>query len=424
MMEAEALQAKASSETGITPEEQAQLDSILTQIEELQAQLAAAESEVRMAALKAQRNAPTRSAPRVITTSRTQPNPSHSFADGLRYWLLSHTPEADMSGNAVFRSREAGFQLGAKSAKVPCNFRGLNFKQRTVLSKGGAASGAEWVPQTYSDKVVEYLTYFSPVIGVLGSETTPDGNLRTYFKIDDTSMKSAYITASGGSETNPTIAETNVVSASVDIGTFDITSGYQKVSFQELRDASASVGLVDKIAKANSNSHARKIEDEILNATGNGTTGVQGLLSVDNALDAVEEFDMDALEELYYSIPMQYREPALFLCNDAVAKSLRQTLKDTTGRSLFDRNAIDGVEWDTLLGKRFYISQYMPDDTILFFNPDFYMLRMVDGQIFQMFTEKFFPHSAWAGIMSFGGAWLGPTGASGAIHSLSIDASS
>jgi HK97 family phage major capsid protein len=235
-------------------------------------------------------------------------------------------------------------------------------------------------------------------------------------------MISTYLTASGGTESSPTINETNIATAAVDLACFDITSGYQKVSFQELRDAHASVNLVDKIAKANSNSHARKIENDIINGTGNGTTGVQGLMAVDNALPSVASasFGLDDLEDLYYSVPQQYRGPACWLVNDATAKVLRQELKDTTGRSLFDRNVVDGVEWDTMLGKRFYVSEYMDDDVILFFNPEFYMLRTVEGQIFQQFTEKFFPHSAWAGIMSFGGAWLGPTGANGAIHSLTI----
>lgn len=420
MQQAAELQKKAD-DGSISGEEQTQLDELLNQIDALQQDLAAAQSSERFAKIKDRNAAPTRPAPKVAAEPKRHLE-RDTFSEGLRYWMLSNTADADLTSEAHYRTREAGFQIGSKAARVPCNYRNLAFKNRTVLTKGGSGSGAEYIYKTYSDKVVEYLTYFSPVVGVVSSETTSDGNLRTYFKVDDTGLQSTYLTAGGGSETTPTIPDTNITTASVDIGCFDITSGYQKVSFQELRDAHSAVNLTDKIAKANSNSHARKIEDDLINGSGNGSTGVQGLMAVDNALTpvSVSSFSQDDLEDLYYSIPQQYRGPAIWLVNDGTAKLLRQKLKDQNDRSLFDKNVIDGVEWDTFLGKRFYVSEYMDDDTILFFNPEFYQLRMVEGQVFQQFTEKFFPHTAWAGIMSFGGAWLGPTGATGAIHSLAI----
>ena len=123
---------------------------------------------------------------------------------------------------------------------------------------------------------------------------------------------------------------------------------------------------------------------------------------------------------MYFKIPAQYRNNALFLVNDTTAAFLRKELKDDNKRSLFDKNIVDGVEWDTFLGKRFYISSFMPDNQILYFAPEYYQLLFGGSEEVTVFTEKFFPDRAIAGLIRFSGAWLGPTGGTGAIHSLEI----
>lgn len=409
MAEADQLKAKADAE-GLTPEETAKLEELVAQIEQLQTELAAANTEQRYAAAKARMAEPTRSAPK-IPAIHVRDSKRPSFAEGFSLWASARTAGADMSPDAYYKARSAGFDLNNTSIKVPCNYRGLNFKQRTIMSKGGAGSGLEYVYQTYSDKVVEYLTYSSPLLGLVGSETTGDGNNRTYFVVDDTSMISTFTSASGGTETAPTIPDTNLTTANVVIGCFDITSGYQKISFNELRDAYAAVGLEDKIAKANANSHARLIEKQVVQATGNGSTGVKGLQASSTELTDTSAWDQEALEGLYFSVPAQYRSNAVFLTHPDTYGDLFSALKDGNDRTLFDKSVDQGIEYDVLLGKKIIQSEWVAADRVLFFNPEFYMLRMVEGQIFQQFTEKFFPNVAWAGIMSFGGSWLGPASA-------------
>lgn len=417
----DALQKKADdpSGSGLSADEQAQYQELVDNLEDLQEQAQQAGAEQRYAALKVKAELPQRTAPLVRTSyKKTEKEVSH--AEAMQLYLRSFSADADYSPDAAYKARTHGFSLGNSSVTIPMNYDKLNFKNRTVLTKGGSHSVDDYIQSSYSDKLTEYITYFSPVVGLVASETTADGNLRAYFKVDDTAMIATYLTASSGNETTPTIPDTNITSGSLSMGTFDITTGFQKASFQSLRDSA--VSLEDKIAKANANSLARALEDEIINAAGNGTTGVNGLLANDHSVGSVStaNYGMDDLEDLYYSIPQQYRANAIWLVNETTAKLTRQKLKDTVGRSLFDKNAIDGVEWDVMLGKKFVTSQYMPDDVVLFFNPDFYQLRLVQGQLFQVFKERFAPHTAWMGIMSFGGAWLGPTGASGAIQSLTI----
>lgn len=368
----------------------------------------AAEDKIEVARMVA--NEPRRPLPATPRASPYAGTRPVSAGEGFGLWLGATGPDAELTQETHNRARTAGFNLSSSAAKVKVDLGTLNRKaravQRTILSKGGAGTGAEYVWQGYSDKVVEYLTYFSPILGLVDSETTSDGNKRTYFIVDDTAMESAYITASSGTETNPTIPAANLVTANKVISTFDITSGVQQVSFQELRDSY--VKLEDKVAKANSNSHARKLEREIFTAAGNGSTGVEGIMQAGTAATPVAAWTQDALLDLLTSIPAQYRKDAVFASDDATRNAVNVALRDDIERSLFDRSIEDDQEFDTLFGHKWIVSEYITDDYVLCFVPGFYKLRLVSEQLFQRFDERYWPMIGWAGMMSFGGAWVGP----------------
>lgn len=419
MAEADQLKAKADSEE-LTPEEQARLEEVVAQLEALQAEKEQAATQERFAKVKERHAAPTRPAPK-LPASYKRDEPRLDINEGLRLWFASQFSQCRTDYNALYRMAQLGFNPGASSVQIPFRWDNVNHKtkQRTKLSTGGSTSGAELIYKTYSDKITEYMTYESPFIGALASETLDNGNERTFYKIDPTSLKSTKTSASGGSETNPTIPEVNAATAKVVIKPITFTSGYQKITWEMTQDSG--VDLFSRMASWNGQSHARAIEDEVLNGVGTGADGsVEGLLHVANAVDPVAAFDAEAIEGLYYEIPQQYRANAIFLVNDATAKVLRQSLKDGNERSLFDKNIVDGVEWDTFMGKRFYVSEYMDDDQILYFVPDFYQMLFGGGEEFAVFNEKFFPDKAVAGLIRFSGAWLGPTNA---CHLLTIDES-
>ena len=403
MAEADQLKAKADSEEGLTPEEQARLEEIVAQIEQLQSDLDAANTEQRMVAVKERMHAPTRPAP--TFNKKVYATPKTSFGEGFGLWALSRSSEGDNSPEAAYKARAAGFNLGSQSVKVPANWNKLAYKNRAILSKGGVGTGAELVYQTYSDKVVEYLTLSSPILGLVASETTSDGNKRTYFKIDDTAMEATYTSASGGTETNPTIPQTNLATGNVIISCFDLTSGVQQISFNSLRDSA--INLEDKIAQASANSFARKMEREILSATGNGETGVQGISQVATALAGVASWSIAALEGLYFRFPAQYRANAIFVVNPDAHGDLYTSLKNDIGDSYFGRTVDQGVEWDTLMGKKVVVSRFVPDNTVYMFDPSMYQLRLVEGQVFQRFDEVYWPNIGWGSVMSFGGAYIG-----------------
>lgn len=395
---ADALKTKYA-ETDMPPEEVEALEALVAQMEQLASEKQEAEASERMAHVRSKMSEPARPAPRVSARTREQALPSLGEAFGL--WLSGdHTPDA------AYKCRSLGADVGSRSFNMPINYDRVNFKKRTALSKGGTGTGLEYVWQGYSDKVVEYLTFFSPVLGLVDTETTSDGNKRTYFIVDDTSMESTYITASGGTETNPTIPATNLVTANKVLSTFDITSGVQQITMQELRDSF--VSLEDKVAKASANSHARKIERDLFTATGNGLTGVEGIASVATSAGTPSAWTQDTVLAALTAIPPQYRKDAIFAANDTTKQAINVALRDDIGRSLFDRQIEDDVEFDTLFGKKFNVSQFIAADTLYCFVPSFYKLRMVSGQVLQQFVERYWPNVGWASLVSFGGGWVGP----------------
>jgi len=81
----------------------------------------------------------------------------------------------------------------------------------------------------------------------------------------------------------------------------------------------------------------------ILNATGGAEVAVM-----------VGEVSYDDISSLYFAVKPEYRRNAVWLMNDKIALELKK-LKDEVGNYLWRESD------DTILGKKVYISEYMPD---------------------------------------------------------------
>lgn len=416
--EADALQATADGRE-LTPEETAKLTELVAQLESLNQELAAVQAQERLAAVKAKGFEPSKPAPRITPVTRERPKDKVSFGEGFTRWANFWLGDGDVSAESMYRAKQAGFNVGSRRVTIPIDFGTLNRRerklqrsmQRTALSTTGAGTGAEWIWYEFGEKVVEYLTYFSPLLGLVASETSKTRQEKPYFQVDDTAMESNYDTYYAGSEVAPTIPEKNVVSDVVKIKCFGINSGYQKVTREELQESF--VNIENTVAKATSNSHARFMEREIITATGDGVSGVQGLMTVADAVDGspVSAWSQDVIEDSINEVPLQYRQNVILLSNDSTKSSINRTLRDDIGRSLFDKTVDQDYEYDTLLGKKYIVSEYMDDDDLLIFDPSWYQLRLVEGVTFEMLDQKFHPLLAWYGHMSFGARWIGPTSA-------------
>lgn len=407
--EADALKAKEE----LTPEESERLAEISTQLDGLTTEKEQAVAVEKVDEVKERMAQAARPAPRVAAQVRR--DDTMNIGEMMRALLA-----ADKYPETYSRARSLGIDLTANGLHIPVDYSALNFrkkksKQRTIMSTGGSTSGAELIYQTYSQKITDALVYESPLLGFLGSETTGDGNKRTYFKLNNTSLMSAYNDNSGGTETVPTIPEVNMTTAQVVIAVKSINSGFQKITKEELRDSA--IQLEARLVQNVGIMHARKMEYEIVQGSGDGDPGVQGLESVATPLDDVASWSDLSVKRLLTSIPYQYRANVLFLSNQDTKDAVEEVLIDDLGRSLFDRTIEDGIEFDTLHGKKWLVSRHVSADTVLCFAPEYYMLRMVSGMETQVFNERFWPNYAVSSLASFGGAWLGE---SSAIKSLAL----
>ena len=122
----------------------------------------------------------------------------------------------------------------------------------------------------------------------------------------------------------------------------------------------------------------------LLNATGGAQVGVTAASAT--AITADEVID------LFYSLGAPYRKNAVWILNDATVKAIRK-LKDSSGQYLWQPALKDG-EFDTILGKRYFTSAYMPAiaagaKTILFGDLSFYWIGDRQGITFQRLNERF-----------------------------------
>jgi HK97 family phage major capsid protein len=405
----DALKAKWDA-TDPTPDEVTTMNDLISQLESLaqEQQLASAEERLQKVTAEMQTRAqePKREAPKF--TVPAEPKKAVTAGEVFRLTLANAFGEST-TAEQHYRMQRAGISL-SRNAKLPVDFSLLNGRKRKhyrTLSKG-ANPGNDLPFATYSDKVLELMSYASPLLTVLDIENDPNGNEKTYFNLDDTGNSSTDITASGGTEITPTIPDKDVSDSELPCNVFGITSGYQKATRQILRDSF--VSLEGKFAEWSANRHARKMEDDILNASGNGDTGRMGLLhSISNSNLSGGHWTIGGLKNFVYGFPIQYRANLTLVVSPATYGDMNVDLVNDVGDSFFGTLVQDDIEYQVLLGKKIFVSEYMDDDMLLGFVPEHFVVRTVDGQSFDTLTEKFYPNVAYCSLMEFGSLWRGPS---------------
>ena len=122
----------------------------------------------------------------------------------------------------------------------------------------------------------------------------------------------------------------------------------------------------------------------ILNATGGAEVGV--------TTNNTTTITADEIIDLFYSLKAPYRKNAIWILNDSTVKAIRK-LKDSTGQYLWQPALRDG-EYDTILGKRFFTSPYVPEiaagaKTIAFGDFSFYWIGDRQGVSFKRLNERY-----------------------------------
>ena len=145
---------------------------------------------------------------------------------------------------------------------------------------------------------------------------------------------------------------------------------------------------------------ARRIGDkeEAAFLAGNGTHKPTGLLNstggaqVGLTAASATAISADEIIDLFHSLKAPYRKKAIWILNDSTIKLIRK-LKDGNGQYLWQPGIRDG-EVNTILGKPYYTSSFMPEvassnKTVLFGDLSYYWVADRSGIVFKRLNELF-----------------------------------
>ena len=132
--------------------------------------------------------------------------------------------------------------------------------------------------------------------------------------------------------------------------------------------------------------------------TGNGSGKPTGILDGTAGADigvtttSASAITADEIIDLFYSLNVPYRKDAIWILNDSTLKAVRK-LKDGTGQYLWQPALHEG-SFDTLLGKRIFVSPYMPEiasgaKTVAFGDFKFYWIGDRQGITFRRLNELY-----------------------------------
>jgi HK97 family phage major capsid protein len=126
-----------------------------------------------------------------------------------------------------------------------------------------------------------------------------------------------------------------------------------KMNSDFVRDAAFDIEsyLVKRLAR----NFAKAEDNAFINGTGvHMPTGILNDANGSEVAYSVDEITYDDIIRLYFSVKPEYRKNAVWLMNDKTALALR-TMKDEAGNYLWRDSD------DTILGKKVFISEFMPD---------------------------------------------------------------
>ena len=224
----------------------------------------------------------------------------------------------------------------------------------TPLSKG--ANGAI-VPKTIAKRIIRKIYDISPILekstkyNVKGTFSIPQytEDAENYINVAFQGAEFTKISANSGKFTSISLA--------------DFVAGALVLISRQLINAS-DFDLVGYVIDRMAYSVRRFLERVLLNGSGpiTGQTGVvEGLTGVTKTVytASASAITTDNLIDLQDSVPDEFQEGAIFICNPKTRTALRK-LKDNMGRYLLNENVANAFGRE-LLGKPLYVSDNMPE---------------------------------------------------------------
>ena len=223
--------------------------------------------------------------------------------------------------------------------------KGQDVEARASMLVGSSTAGGSWVPQEWSDKLVESLVLMTALFDVADVIDTSNGvpiNINT-----DVTDEAIAAIAEEGSYTNP-----NPTTGTVQLGAYKY-GALVKVSEELLADSS--VDIAARIQRKAGRFLGNQIGAVL--AVGSGSSAPQGISKCTVGVTAASTTATTADEvfDTQHSLLAPYRKNAAWFVNDTWLKGVRK-LKSTTNDYLLQPGLAAGQP-DTLLGSPVYIEQ-------------------------------------------------------------------
>ncbi len=255
------------------------------------------------------------------------------------------------------------------------------------LSVGTDANGGYLAPTEFSGMLIEKL-YKLPVIRPFATKM-PMGSDKMEVPTEATTVSVNWTTELATiTQSDPTFSEI--------ILSVNELIGISRMSRQVLNDAAIQTSLTDWGMGRFADAIGRAEDTAFMTGSGSGQPkGIRQYTISQAAAQAGANLAGDDVIETFYTLPIQYRQRAVWLIHDAVTKKIRK-LKDSSGRYLWsDSFEMGGLlqpgQFPTLLGRPVLIQNDIPtnlgggtnESEIWFGDLSFYVI----GDREQVFSE-------------------------------------
>ena len=225
----------------------------------------------------------------------------------------------------------------------------LDIEEQRVLSKASAGAGANLVPTSFYNQIINILRFTGPINQLASTITTDSGETLQIPAV------SSHGVATWTAE-NAAYTASDEVFGQISLGAFK--AGRSVIVSEELLTDSA-FGLDNYLAQELGMSIG--VLEETAFATGDGSGKPLGIATTGNnvtvsqaAVGNVSAFNYAALVNFMFALPYQYRRNAVWILNDADVKGF-YTMVDSQNRPLWAVNTAQG-QADTFMGYPIYTS--------------------------------------------------------------------
>ena len=224
--------------------------------------------------------------------------------------------------------------------------KGADVEARATLTKAGSGTGAEWVPQSWSNELIQSLVLQTRLFDLSNVLNTSDGNVINLPV--STADEAIALVAEEGTYTNPA-----PTSSSVAVGAYKY-GAIVKISEELLVDSAFDVStyVQRQVSRYLGNQLGAVL------ATGTGSSQPQGISKCTVGVTAASTTatTADEIYDVQHSLSAPYRASAAWFVNDSWLKAVRKLKASGSGDYLLQPGLSAGTP-ATLLGSPVYIEQ-------------------------------------------------------------------